>query len=190
MGAKLGAGPTVLTANAADDRGIARVQFLDDDRIICTDTTAPYTCDYQPRGEDVGRNTLVAVAFDTSEQTASAVRTATVSRFAAALSLSVTPTRDARAPYTFTSSGRLTLPASVTPALGCDGGQVTVQFKAGTRTVSSRRVTLRKDCTYRVRVSFRLPRRLSARSLRVQAIFGGNLVTDLARSSRRTVRLR
>ena len=52
-GAKLG-NTTTLTVTAADDRGVALVRFLDDDRVVCEDTAAPYTCAYAPRGEDVG----------------------------------------------------------------------------------------------------------------------------------------
>ena len=66
--------PTVLTADASDDRGISVVQFIDDERIICTDTVAPYTCAHNARGEDVGRNTLAVIATDTARQTASALR--------------------------------------------------------------------------------------------------------------------
>ena len=34
---------TTLAVNAADDRGVAKVQFFDDDRLVCEDSTAPYT---------------------------------------------------------------------------------------------------------------------------------------------------
>ena len=113
--------PNTLSATASDDKGIARVDFLDDERTVCSDTTAPYTCDYRPQGDDVGRNTLVAIAVDTSGQTASAVRAVVVPRFAGRLSARTTPSRDTRAPYRFTTTGRLTLPAAVTPAQGCRG---------------------------------------------------------------------
>ena len=33
--------PTTLAVNATDDRGLARVQFFDDDRLLCEDTAAP-----------------------------------------------------------------------------------------------------------------------------------------------------
>ena len=47
-GARLTANPAnTLQAVAADDRGVALVRFLDDDRVVCEDTAAPYTCDYQ-----------------------------------------------------------------------------------------------------------------------------------------------
>ena len=78
--------------DATDDRGLAKVQFLDDDRVVCEDLAAPYECAYQPRGGDVGRNTLVAIAVDTAGQTTSVVRAVTVRRFTSpGLSLSLRP---------------------------------------------------------------------------------------------------
>jgi hypothetical protein len=128
------AGERLLTVNAADDHAVARVQFLDGGRVLCTDTTAPYTCDWQPRVADVGRNTLIAIATDSVGQTATAVRAVTIPRVkAGALTLAF-----ARA----LARGKLRVPAGV-PCAG------TVVVKAGR---TSRETTLRKDCTYRVRI--------------------------------------
>ena len=180
--------PNTLSATASDDKGIARVEFLDDERTVCSDTTAPYTCDYRPQGDDVGRNTLVAIAVDSSGQTASAVRSVVVPRFAGRLSARTTPRRDRLAPYRFTTTGRLTLPAGVTPAQGCRG-TVTVQIKAGSKTVSTRRVRLRSNCTYRSRVTFRIKGRLRPRTLKRSVRFGGNAVMAAKSASRQTVRV-
>jgi hypothetical protein len=183
--------PTTMTATAADDRGIAQVLFLDDDRIVCADNVAPYTCDYRPRGEDVGRNTLVAVAVDTSQQTASVTRTFRVDRFSARITGAVAPGRDRRAPFTFLSSGRLTLPAGVSPALGCADGIVSVQIKAGARTLSNRRARLRRDCSFRSGVTFNSRRRFGrARSLRFTIRFTGNEVLNRTTAVARNVRVR
>jgi Ca2+-binding RTX toxin-like protein len=121
---------SALGVSAQDDRGIAGVQWLDDDRVICTDTTAPYDCDYKPTVGDVGRNTLTAIATDTAGQTASVVAAKTVERFAP---VAVTLTLKGRL-----ASGKVTLPAGVP----C----------AGKVSVGGRTATLRKDCTYRVTV--------------------------------------
>ena len=67
-----------LSVTATDDRGVAKVQFFDEDRLLCEDTAAPYTCAYQARGADVGRNTLIAVATDTAGQASTAIRLVTV----------------------------------------------------------------------------------------------------------------
>src|SRR4051794_22801860 len=190
--ASLSSRVTTLTATASDDKGVAKVQFIDDDRIVCEDTTAPYECAYQPRGDDVGRNTLVAVAVDTSGQTATATRTVTVGRFdATSLTLTLSPSRDRRAPYRFTSSGRLTLPTQVTPALGCRSGTVTVQVKAGSRTISTRRAAVRSNCTYRLTTTFSDRSRFRGRtSLTFRARFTGTTTVNARASASRTARVR
>lgn len=154
-GARLAtAGPTVLSAEASDDRGVAKVQFLDDNRIVCEDASAPYACEYAPRGEDVGRNTFVAIAVDSSQQTASAVRTVIVGRFTPGVSLMVSPRRDRRRPFRFRAAGRVTPPPAVPRALAC-AGVVEVRVKAGRKTISSRRVRLSSGCRFSRRVSVR-----------------------------------
>jgi hypothetical protein len=190
--AQLGTGVTTLTATAADDKGVARVQFFDDDRLVCEDTTAPYTCAYQPRGEDVGRNTLVVTAIDTSQQAATATRTVAVGRFSAtSVSLRVSPTRDRTGAVRFRASGTVARPSAVTPALGCAGATVSLTVKAGTRTLSTRRVALRSDCTYRVTFTFGDRSRFRGRSgLTVRARFSGNQVLVARSSPTRTVRVR
>ena len=176
--------PTLLTATASDDRGVVSVLFLDDDRVVCTDTTAPYECSYQPRGEDVGRNTLIAVATDATGQIAFASRTVTVPRFSApSLSIAARPKRDTRSPFRFTFSGKLKLPAQVTGALGCKGF-VAVQIKTGTKTISNRRVKLTSSCTYRSAVRFTLPSRLRSKRLSVKARYGGNAILQTKTSKR------
>jgi len=61
------------------------------------------------------------------------------------LEVRVTPGRDRRAPYSFRTTGRLLLPQGTPRASGCRGS-ITVQVKAGRRTVSTRRAFLRPDC--------------------------------------------
>ena len=171
---------TTLAVDATDDRGVAKVQFFDDDRLVCEDTAAPYTCAYQARGVDVGRNTLIATAVDGANQATSAVRPVTVNRFRPTLlSLSVSPSRDRRGPYAFHARGRLT-------GAGTCSGAVTIAVKARRRTVSSRRARLSRSCNYALTVRFRSR---PASRLRFTAHFGGNSST-LTRTSRgRTVRL-
>lgn len=183
--------PTEMTANATDDRGVAQVLFLDDDRIVCTDTTAPYTCGYTPRGEDVGRNTLVAVAVDTGQQTASATRTFRVDRFTPTITGQVIPGRDTRAPFRFATTGRLRLPVGVSPALGCGSGIVSVQVKAGGRTLSTRRAKVRRDCTFTSVVTFSSRRRFGrSGTLRFTLRFTGNEVLKRSLAVARNIRTR
>lgn len=182
--------PTTLSATATDDKGIKQVVFLVGERVVCTVTTAPYTCAYQPKGEDVGRNTLLAVATDTNGRTALATRTVTVPRFTPVkLTIATTPKKDTTSPYRFTTAGKLVLPPTVTRTQGCQG-IVTVQIKAGTKTISTRRAKVSKTCTYRSRVSFTLPRRLNPKTLRIQAVFAGNPTLDRKVSPRITVKVR
>jgi len=121
---------STLGVTAQDDRGVASVQWLDDGRVICTDTAAPFDCTYAPRIADVGRNTLVAIVTDTGGQTASVTTARTVARFVPG---SVTLKLRGRV-----ASGKVTLPAGV-PCAG--------KVQVGGKTVA-----LRKDCTYRATV--------------------------------------
>jgi hypothetical protein len=171
----------LLEATASDDHGVAAVRFLDDDRLVCEDTTAPYTCGYQARDEDVGRNTLTLVAVDTRGQTASTQRAVRVSRFTPVLSLGVDPRRDRSGPFRFTARGRLVRPASADAA--CTG-TVTVTVKAGKRTVSKRRLRLGKRCTYSVALRFGR----DYGRLRFSARYGGNAVFAARGSAARAVR--
>jgi hypothetical protein len=184
-GANLPAGgATTLAVNATDDHGVARVQFFDDDRLVCEDATAPYTCAYAPRGGDVGRDTLSARAIDTADQATSAIQAITVDRFSArSLSLELGPKRDAQAPYRFNLSGALALPASVSRSQGCNQGQITITVKSGRKTVATRRTTLSRVCGYRSRITFA---HRPGNRLKFSARFAGNDVMAAKSSPART----
>jgi Bacterial Ig domain/RTX calcium-binding nonapeptide repeat (4 copies) len=188
-GAALAAEPaTTLAVAASDDHGVARVEFYDDDRLVCTDAAAPYTCAYAPRGGDVGRDTLIARAVDTAGQSTSAVQAITVRRFSARrLTLALSPARDARAPYRFNLFGALSLPAVVAPSQGCAGAEVDIAAKVGSKTVAARRATLTRQCEYRLRITF--AHRPGAR-VRFTARFAGNDVMAPKSAPRRTGRTR
>lgn len=97
-----------------------------------------------------------------------------VARRRGRLSSLVSPARDLRAPFVFRISGRLTLPVGVPRATGCRG-TVTVRVKRGLSTIATRRASLTRSCTYRVRISFANRARLrSAKRLRFTVRFGGN----------------
>ncbi|MEJ7894775.1 MAG: Ig-like domain-containing protein [Solirubrobacteraceae bacterium] len=184
-------GSTTVTVNASDDRGVAKVELFNGSTLICSDTTAPYSCAFSPRGSDVGRQTLFAVATDTAGQTASAARRIIVARFTArSVTARATPARDRSAPYRFVTRGRVSLPSGVTAALGCGSGVVSVQVKVGAKTISNRRVALRKDCTYSSSVTFRSRGRLGRSGrLKVTARFLGNRVLGLKVATSRFVRV-
>ncbi|HEY6890057.1 MAG TPA: Ig-like domain-containing protein [Solirubrobacter sp.] len=167
--ARLRARPaTTLRVNAADDRGVASVTFLDDGRTLCTDAAAPFKCDYRPRAADVGRNTLVALVTDAAGQTASSVRTVEVQRFEPrAVTLRV-----ARRGDRLIATGKVRLPAG----LPCAGA---VTIRAGGATGTDR---IGRGCAYRVV--------LEARGRpRVTATFTGTETIAARRSqTRRTAR--
>jgi hypothetical protein len=102
----------------------------------------------------------------------------------------VSPSRDVRAPYRFRISGQLTRPAGISRAAGCSG-RVSVQIKRGRTTISTRRVSLRSDCSYSLRVSFANRRRFgSLARLRFTARFAGNARILPARAPARFARVR
>ena len=72
------------------------------------------------------------------------------------------------------SRGRVLLPAGLTRAQACTFGVVAIQVKANGKTVSTRLASLRRDCTYRSRVTFNALRRIRGRILTVRARFSGN----------------
>jgi Ca2+-binding RTX toxin-like protein len=181
---------TVLAATAADDKGISKVEFYVGQRLVCTDTAAPFTCSYLPQSNELGRNVVTAVAYDTAGQTASALAQVTVPRFAPrAFSTKTSPSKDTKFPFRFTTSGKITLPANVTKALGCKGGFISVQFRAGKKTVSNRRVGLKSNCTYKSAVTFRIPSRLHPKTLQVLVRFLGNGTLTAKKATTRKVRV-
>jgi Ca2+-binding RTX toxin-like protein len=172
--------PNTLQVNATDDHTVTQVIFYDGERTLCIVKTAPYTCSYKPVDTDIGKNTLIAVAIDDAGLSSSAIRQVTVPQFApAGLTASTKPKRLTHAPFKFTTTGRLTLPGGVSPR-SCNG-VVSVTFKAGKKTVSTRRTNLKSTCTFSSKVTFSLPKRLNPKSLRVFVAFRGNAVlTPLA----------
>ena len=178
-----------LTANAADDNGIVRVVFLDDGKVVCVDEAAPYDCPYAPSGDDVGRNTLIALAHDGAGQTAVDFRPVNVGRFNPVLTAKTTPKRDRRRPYRYRTTGKLTLPAGVTAAQACGkGGGVQVQFAAG-RLKLPTIAMLRADCSFRTAIAFPTRRPLGRRGrLTVTYSFAGNEVLGAAKGKKRRIR--
>jgi hypothetical protein len=169
---------------ANDDRGVARVVLFSGSKQVGSDTTAPYQITYQPTGADIGKNTLIALAIDTSEQSATAVRDVTIGKFTPrSVSLSVTPARDRRAPYAFTARGTVQRPAGVSVGQGCRSGSVRVDVTRGGRRVTRRTVKLTRACTYTAHIGVRGAGRLTFR-----ARFNANSVLNARSSSRRTTR--
>ncbi len=169
---------TKLTATAGDDHGVAVVEFIDDDAVLCRVSAAPYECQYTPGDDDVGTNLLVALAIDTGGQQSVALRTLTVSRFAAT-GLTNNSSRSGR---TITTSGELTIPAGFSRKNAC-AGRLSIRIKAGKSMLSQRNAKLTGDCRYRSTVT--LPR---GPKLRVSVRFTGNSVLLPLRGPTRKLR--
>ena len=197
-------GAVPVSATAADARGIASVTFRANGQPFAADTAPDAGSPFNPAAPATfsasldttklpnGTYTLDAVANDGTLTTTSATRRIVVDNRAATqnpdtavqpgarvkaqrITARLRPSRDRRRPYRFTVSGRVTLPAGVTPAQGCGSGRFTVQTKAGRKTISTRRTTLRRTCTYKVRLSFKNRKRFGRRTrLTVRVRFQGN----------------
>ena len=198
-------GEVRVTATAADARGIASVTFRANGQPFGSDNAPDAGSPFNPSAPATfsaaldttrlpnGTYTLDAVASDGTLTTTSATRRIVVNNRTAQngdtgqpggsgarvsarrITASLKPSRDRRAPYRFTVTGRVTLPAGVTRAQGCGKGRISVQTKAGRKTISTRRATLSRTCTYRVRLSFKNRKRFGRRAkLSVRVRFLGN----------------
>ena len=57
-------GSTTLTASAADNVGVAKVEFYVDGKLLATDTASPYTTTWNPATVALGTHSLTAKAYD------------------------------------------------------------------------------------------------------------------------------
>lgn len=60
-----------ITANASDNIAVAKVEFLINGGIKCTDTASPYSCSAKIGGKRESSHTITAKAYDTSNNSAS-----------------------------------------------------------------------------------------------------------------------
>ena len=85
------------------------------------------------------------------------------------------PRRDRSGPFRFVTTGRVLRPAGARGKGSCSG-RVTVRLRGGNRTRSSRRVSLRSNCTYRSVAVIRSGRSFRRGRLKVLVRFAGNTV--------------
>jgi hypothetical protein len=94
-------------------------------------------------------------------------------------------------PYTVTVSGSLTLAAGTDPAKACKGGRISVTFKAGSKTIATRRVTLDSKCRFKSRTVFRTRSRFgAARKLKVTVRFLGTTALLATSKGPLTIKIR
>ncbi|MDO8094802.1 MAG: peptidoglycan DD-metalloendopeptidase family protein, partial [Candidatus Brocadiales bacterium] len=72
-------GVVTVTADATDDKGIAKVEFYLDDIFKSTDTSFPYSWLWDTTQSNNGSHTIKAIAYDTANQTATSQIIVTVS---------------------------------------------------------------------------------------------------------------
>lgn len=65
-------GQVVITANASDNVGVSRVTFSVNGTLLCTDATAPYSCNWKVPGKPNAAYTIEAKAFDAANNASSA----------------------------------------------------------------------------------------------------------------------
>lgn len=64
-----------ITATATDNVAVSQVSFYIDNVVKCTDTSAPYTCNWNTKKAASGAHTLKVTAWDTSNNASSASET-------------------------------------------------------------------------------------------------------------------
>ncbi|HUR85755.1 MAG TPA: hypothetical protein VMY78_10455 [Solirubrobacteraceae bacterium] len=91
--------------------------------------------------------------------------------------------RDRSRPYSFTISGKLSLPAGVTKAAGCKG-TVKLTGKRGTKTVVTKSATLKSDCSYSIKASVKTKGqvKMTVRFDGNSVLKGKNAATRIARA--------
>jgi PKD domain-containing protein len=100
------------------------------------------------------------------------------------------PTRDRKAPFSFTTTGKLTVPPGIRPVDGCTG-KVVLQVLRGKRVVLSRTVSIDRFCEFLKSWKFKDRKKLGkAKTLRVVAKFRGNSLLTSRTARGQTIRIR
>lgn len=68
---------TLIQASATDNVAVAKVQFYVNNNLLCTDTSAPYSCSWSVPGKPNAGYTIIAKGYDTSGNTSSSSVTVT-----------------------------------------------------------------------------------------------------------------
>jgi Bacterial Ig domain len=125
-----GANVISLQVSATDSSGIRVVEILNGERLLCTDTSAPYACTFTPSANEIGSVTFVADAINSAGAQALAVRTVQVGP-TRPLGLSLqNHVTTVRAGSKVATSGTLRLPPIATPSF-CNQGAVQIEYSYG-----------------------------------------------------------
>ena len=82
-------GTTAIAATASDDKGVVKVEFYVDDVLKGTDTSSPYSCDWDAKTAADGLHAIKVQAEDTIGQKTSATISVTVNNTSSAVNLSL-----------------------------------------------------------------------------------------------------
>jgi hypothetical protein len=177
-GAAIAATSAVVTGKAADNVGVASVTVNGVSAVVADDGAYSAVIPLA-----AGANTITVVAKDAFGNSAQATRAVTSNPpvaetagrvDAAGFTARLARKRDRKAPFRFTVTGNLALPAGMAASV-CREGSVVVQTKAGRRTISTRLAQLDANCNYRMSVSFKDRDRFFGRNrVRVLVRFLGN----------------
>jgi hypothetical protein len=173
------AGKSRIVFNASAPAGLKSAAVVLGSRTLCVVTAAPFTCEFSPRGSDVGGQALRIVVTDQLGSTSEAVRNVVVSRFAAKLSVSVAK-KSVKGGVKRTISGKVGFSSAVTRAHACQG-KVVLSIKRNGRSVLNQEVALTKRCTF----SRSVTSKRANQSFSAKVTFGGNTVLNTAGLNRR-----
>ena len=176
-GAVLPAFPgTTMMATASDDVGVVQVIFIDDNTVLCTDTAAPYECEYEPTTDDVGRNTLSVWAVDANGQFGADFAEVTVNRFDSTLKTRVNK-RDTNGVRKVKVRGTLELEEGVSAEDGCEG-VVRLTVSDGNDRLKRRRAQIQEDCTYAKTIKLPPVGTIDRKKVKTKSKFLGNDVVQ------------
>jgi hypothetical protein len=163
-----------MAVDVTDGSSVSSVDFYADDRKVCTDLTAPYSCGFQPQADDIGSTTLVAVATTKSGDSVTAVRTVRVLAVNPRSVTQKTTAARVRGGWNVTTTGKLVLPDGAAFNLCGVGGAVNVKYQYG-RKARLQTVPVRSDCTFTTKTALVDRKHLStSRRLRARSQFLGN----------------
>ncbi len=96
-----------VAANASDNVGVSRVEFVIDGSVAGTDTSAPYTYDWSTSGVNTGAHTIVAKAYDAAGNTATSgtVNVTVDAPVVPTVTATATMTSDSQAKLSWTTTG-------------------------------------------------------------------------------------
>jgi hypothetical protein len=187
--------PTITVSGTARDT-VGVTEFTINGKSVALDANGAWSTTV---GLTEGTNTITAIAKDaagnvTQSQLKVGYKKAVVATAPkpsqvkpAGLRMKLSVKRDRKRPYTFIATGKVLAPKGVTGACAT-GGVVAVQSKIVRRTVSTRRAQVKRDCTFKVRVSFSKRARLGKGVVTVTPRFEGNLALSRVKGKALTFR--